>query len=158
MKLKLILFSLMLSMLSIIYAKGSYIENNDGTIKDNITNLIWQKCSMGQSYYISINDCFSIATAPDWESALSYCEGLDLAGRTNWRLPNINELNSLKDMSKSIGPAIDETYFPQTYKYDYWTSTAKGKDYVYVVSFKDGSTQKARMSYTKRVRCVSSGP
>lgn len=31
----------------------------------------------------------------DWEGAATYCENLDLDGKSNWRLPSINELRWL---------------------------------------------------------------
>ncbi len=57
--------------------------------------------------------------------ALSYAAGLSLAGFTDWRLPNINELLSIVDYSTSI-PAIDTTLFPNTgtgADVKYWSST-----------------------------------
>jgi hypothetical protein len=32
-----------------------------------------------------------------WQEALTYCEDLDLAGHTDWKLPDINELQSIVD-------------------------------------------------------------
>ncbi|MBP9886217.1 MAG: hypothetical protein KBF93_07960 [Leptospiraceae bacterium] len=44
----------------------SYVDNGDGTITDNLTGLIWQKCSNGQN---NDSSCSGTATAPDWASA-----------------------------------------------------------------------------------------
>lgn len=59
-----------------------YVVNN-GTVTDAYTGLIWEQNSSEK--------------ALTWEEALAYCENLSLAGNTDWRLPNINELNSLVD-------------------------------------------------------------
>ncbi len=55
------------------------IDNGDGTVTDASNGLIWQQSGPGSM---------------DWESALTYCENLDLSGFDNWRLPNRNELLS----------------------------------------------------------------
>jgi hypothetical protein len=36
-----------------------------------------------------------------WCAALSYCEGLTLAGSDDWRLPNVRELESLIDYGRT---------------------------------------------------------
>ena len=61
----------------------SFTDNNDGTVTDNVTGLMWQK-----------EDDDNVR---DWEAALSYCESLSLAGFSDWRLPNIKELDSITD-------------------------------------------------------------
>ncbi len=82
------------------YGKNNFVENNDGTISDLATGLMWQ----------SADD----ATARDWEESLNYAEGLELAGHNDWRLPNAKELQSIVDYSRSTqstnSPAIDPVF------------------------------------------------
>ena len=85
-----------------------YTDNGDGTITDNITQLIWQKM---------LN-----TTALTWEQALTYAEGLTLAGASDWRLPNIKELQSLNDES-ATNPSVNTTYFSALGMKNYWSST-----------------------------------
>ncbi len=85
-----------------------YTVNGDGTVTDNVTQLIWQELpnSISQT----------------WEQALLYAEGLNLAGQTDWRLPNIKELQSLSDYS-NVNPALNSTFFSALGVHNYWSST-----------------------------------
>ncbi|MCE5228217.1 DUF1566 domain-containing protein [bacterium] len=84
-------------------------DNGDGTVTDLDTNLMWQK---GES-----------PATKTWENALSYAEGLTLAGRGDWRLPNVKELQSLNDETLTE-PSIDTAFFPGAQVDEYWSSTS----------------------------------
>jgi hypothetical protein len=60
-----------------------FTDNGDGTITDNLTQLIWQKAPN--------------ISAVTWENAIAHAENLSLASATDWRLPNLKELQSLND-------------------------------------------------------------
>ncbi|GBF50457.1 hypothetical protein LPTSP4_19820 [Leptospira ryugenii] len=81
-------------------------DNGDGTVTDNRTLLVWQKCSAGQT-----NDanCTGSLSTDSWSGAHQYCKNLTLGSRS-WRLPNLNEWLSLLDMSKST--YYDTVLFP----------------------------------------------
>ncbi len=87
---------------------NDFIDNGDGTVTDNATNLMWQQATAPGTY--------------TWEGALTYCEGLSLAGYDDWRLPDRNQLQSIVDHS-TYSPAIDTTYFPDTVSSYFWSST-----------------------------------
>lgn len=90
----------------------TFVDLNDGTILDNRTGLVWQKCTKGQTWSSAFPDCSVGATiAENWNNALSTCNHLNLAGRI-WRLPNINELRSLIDFASSSAIRIDNAAFP----------------------------------------------
>ena len=94
------------------YGENNFVDNGDGTVTDLATGLMWQKSDD--------------SIARDWEDALAYSEDLELAGYTNWRLPNAKELQSIVDYSGSY-PAIDPRYFvtSNTAKDGwFWTSTS----------------------------------
>ena len=88
-------------------AACGYTDNGDGTVTDPSNSLMWQQ-----------KTTFFTKT---WEQALTYCEGLNLGGYTDWRLPTIKELRGLVDFSL-YNLAINKTYFPHMAVF-YWSST-----------------------------------
>jgi hypothetical protein len=63
---------------------------------DHATGLMWQYAEELQQR--------------TWVEALATCEGLELGGFTDWRLPSIKELQSIINYGRSY-PAIDQEYF-----------------------------------------------
>jgi Protein of unknown function (DUF1566) len=86
-----------------------FTDNGNGTITDNLTNLVWQKTPN--------------PTALTWEDALKYAENLTFATASDWRLPNIKELQSLNDES-IVKPSINKTFFPSVGVNKFWSSTS----------------------------------
>jgi len=117
-------------------------DNNDGTITDNVTGLLWQKQDDGLT--------------KNWANALTYCEGLTLAGSGAWRLPNVKELRSLADNTK-YGPSIDTANFPSTKTSYYWASTSVASNpgnFAWTVSFNSGSVDNTEnKTFQHYVRC-----
>ncbi|MCI5114223.1 MAG: DUF1566 domain-containing protein [Candidatus Electrothrix sp. AX1] len=91
------------------------IDNGDGTVTDTKTGLMWKQCLEGLS-----GDCSGIADTFTWQQALLQPGTVNanggFAGYTDWRLPNIQELNSLVE-EQCYEPAINLTYFPNTPTY-----------------------------------------
>ena len=63
--------------------------------------------------------------------------GLHLQGDAHWRLPQRDELQSIVSPNCKK-PAINENVFPGTPSIQYWTSTASGPSYAWVVFFRTG--------------------
>lgn len=135
---------------------GSYTDGTGtaaGTVTDNTTGLIWQKCSAGQS---GASCATGTAGTYTWENAISYCEGLSLGDATDWRLPNVKELKSIADMT-TLNPAINATYFPATVvSWWYWSSTtyAGGTWVAWGVGFYGGGAGGYYKTNAYYVRCV----
>ena len=111
------------------YGVNLFQNNNDGTISDLATGLMWQQTDNG--------------TGIDWEHALAYAQTQNNAnylGHNDWRLPNNKELQSIVDYTRSpyatnsanVGPAINALFNctgilndggKEDYPY-YWTSTS----------------------------------
>jgi len=117
---------------------GNFNDNSNGTVTDINTGLMWQQGEGGQKA---------------WEDAITYCEGSSLAGYTDWRLPNIKELESITDDSLH-NPAIDTSFFPNAYASYYWSSTG-GSSYTWYVVFSNGYVSYGNES--SYVRCVRAG-
>ncbi len=93
-----------------------------------------------------------------WEEAINHCNNLDFAGFDNWRTPNINELNSIRD-TDSDGLIIREA-FVNTSTDGYWSSTSQAiwSSFAWTIYFDNGYTSDDnKLSHAYRVRCVRSG-
>ncbi|BBP44528.1 hypothetical protein THMIRHAT_22740 [Thiosulfativibrio zosterae] len=78
----------------ILLAKQGYIDNQDGTITDTKTNLTWMRCSLGQTWTGS--SCSGEAKSFDeWKTAINWGKNTTYAGKSDWRLPTVEELHSL---------------------------------------------------------------
>lgn len=104
-----------------VYGVNDFVDNNDGTVTDNATELMWQQVDDGNTY--------------NWKEALALAAESELAGYTDWRLPNTKELQSIIDYEKATIPAIDENYFTCTDDDSwFWTSTTQG-DFKYTACY-----------------------
>jgi hypothetical protein len=134
---------------TVVWAKpdSAYIDNENGTVTDIETKLMWQQATAGPM---------------NFTDALSYCPGLSLAGYKDWQLPTLDELKTLVDRSGGY-PTINRTYFPNTVSYYYWSSTDTGKyqtDSAWVVNFGGYGIyfdEKDRSSYVRAVRGAQPG-
>ena len=120
---------------------SSYVDNGNGTVTDTSSSLIWQQATAPNTY--------------NWDQAISYCESLSFAGYTDWRLPTLNELNTLVD-STQTPPTINQMFFPGTVSSFYWSSTTSA-NYAGGVDFSNGGTSYKEKFYTFYVRAVRGG-
>lgn len=122
----------------------SLTDNGNGTITDNTTGLTWEKNESKLRY-----DIFS-------GEADDHCKNLTLAGHTDWRLPNANELVSII-LYDSSTPLINTDFFPNpTTGYPYLSSESNyDRTTRIAVYFSSGSVQSRFTSGV--VRCVRGG-
>jgi len=120
---------------------GNYTDNGNGTVTDNVTGLMWQQKDDN--------------TTRIWQKALDYCNGLSLADYTDWRLPNVKELESITD-DTTYKPAIDARAFPSTKASYYWSSTtvAGSTSSAWIENFSQGVVGKYGKTRSFYVRCV----
>ncbi len=156
-------------------AEGRFADNRDGTVTDACTGLMWQRKTAAPTPG-GVHD-------PDrngwmnWEQALDYCAALgevpgidqafDGAGYTDWRLPNVRELQSLIDFSRrspALPPEFEIRSDPTAPAMWYASSTPgvlddESRKYFWMVSLAYGSVDAALKTDQPYVLAVRSlGP
>lgn len=153
----------------------SYTGNSNGTVTDNVTGLMWEKLDrsssdylhqydMGWAWYDAFNHKIKLLNG-DEAGCLgngfpaACCSGTGtgscspFAGYTDWRMPNLRELQSIADYGRS-NPAVNPVFHTGctggctvltcscTFGGIHWSSTTRqgGATNAWDVSFSDGST------------------
>ncbi len=132
-----------------------FTENGDGTVTDNLTGLVWLRdANCINSWYSGFdNDVNPDDGRVTWQHALDFVAGMNNnadpasatyadcnAGFTDWRLPNIKELQPLMDFGK-YNPALPAGHpFSGVVLDYYWSSTscADAPSYTYGVNLRFG--------------------
>ena len=106
------------------YGINNFVNNNDGTITDEAAGLMWQQDDSKKGMI--------------WEEALNWVQqknSENYLGNNDWRLPNVKELQSIVDYSRSLqatnSAAIDTLFNCSTITDEggnvnypfYWSST-----------------------------------
>lgn len=99
--------------------KPRLVDNNDGTVTDKLTGLVW------------LRDANAFGEVP-WQQALETAAKLghgayglqDGSKPSDWRIPNVNEMQSLLDLDNSRGPALPPDHpFMNAAPANYWSSS-----------------------------------
>jgi hypothetical protein len=141
-----------------------YKKLKDGTIADLNTGLIWEvKCESGcglhayDTGYRWSGDG-SQETIWDWLDDINAEGGRGYAGHSDWRIPNVRELQSIVDYGQD-DPSIDAIFGPTPVD-SYWSSTTvvtPGPIDGWVVHFSIGSVYPDFKSNVHCVRAVRGG-
>ena len=77
-----------------------FVDNKDGTITDHRTGLMWTK-----------SDSFiELGEELDWYASVKYTKSLTIGGFNDWRIPTVEELKTLYDVSHKV----------KAHNYDTW--------------------------------------
>ena len=100
----------------------SYTDRGDGTVRDNVTGLMWMK-----SPDLNGDGKIDIADKLSYDRAIEQAADFEFAGYDDWRLPTIKEMYSLMDFrgvdptghrstdTSDLTPFIDRNYFDFAY-------------------------------------------
>lgn len=134
----------------------TFFDFGDGTVLHRRTQLVWMRCALGQSW--TGTDCSNEADLLDWPAALQAADQAADAGRTDWRLPNRNELASIVE-TRCHGPTINGQIFPATPVQGFWTSSpAIGlNDAAWMLDFDEGALVAQPTSSGGALRLVRAG-
>jgi len=107
-----------------------FTDHGDGTVTDTLTGLMWTKSAAHTT------------EGTTWSEAIAFCNNLDFAGFSDWHLPNIGELHSLIDFSKSKPAVPPDHPFEGIQELHYWSSTTYEGDTnsAWVIFFPNGAT------------------
>ena len=121
-------------------------DNTLEVVNDTTNNLMWQ-------------DNEDVKTVKEsWQDAIDYCEALNFAGYDDWSLPNITELLSITDKTKS-NPAMKSAFNNYSLTDGYWSSTPYANDAnaMWSVSFYSATEKTENNTANGFIRCVRIG-
>ena len=142
-----------------LYASQGYclqksLDATTDLVTDNITGLVWQR-NLPSKY----DGCTGNSGATCLhDQALSYCENLEYAGYSDWRLPSPEEFATIIDYGKEPAIDSDKLPLPKTSNKTFWTRTELVSSNLsnpkfWYVNFSNGETTDDE-DKAKYVRCV----
>jgi hypothetical protein len=135
-------------------ARPELIAKGD-VVYDSATNLSWARCSVGTKWSAEKNYCIGV------KSTLS---GHEVERKTDlgngWRIPTVNELQTLLRKPASAGGLYIDTMFSDVVdipEEHYWTSTSDGWSRIQTISFVKGSAESKPIQMRLPLRLVKTG-
>ena len=138
-----------------------FTDNGNGTVKDNLTGLIWLKdgdCMGTREWSDALTQVINLNAGTDFS-----CDSYTAGTHNDWRLPNVRELYSLIDSSQpTVAPwiALPSGHpFTGVQSYVYWSSTSYAYDtsYAWLVILNNGYVGSANKTTTYYVWPVRGG-
>ena len=103
-----------------------FTDNEDGTVTDNLTRLIWLKnanCDGAKTWANALAFANSLHDGWTGDGSGGDCGLIDNSSAGDWRLPNVKELQSLVDYGR-YNPTFPEIHpFAGVVAGRYWSST-----------------------------------
>ena len=102
----------------ITWPNPRFTDNNNGTVTDGLTGLVWMKnagCFAASNWLVALTQANQLASGQ--------CGLTDGSTTGQWRMPNVNELESLVDISRS-NPALTAGNPFTNVANSYWSSTS----------------------------------
>lgn len=126
---------------------GRFVDLGTGYVLDVVTMVRWSFCSLGQTYEQGV--CTGTPNIYEtFRDALVAAS--DIEGH---RIPNIKELGTIVERS-CVEPAINQSVFPDTPLYVYWSSTPGANGTGMIIDFTDGSEIIRDINRPKVIRLI----
>jgi uncharacterized repeat protein (TIGR01451 family) len=101
---------------------SDFKDNGNGTVTHQKTGLMWQRCSIGQTW--DGTGCVGYGSKMNYASASAQISSL--GNYNDWRLPTVSELKTIVEYTK-YNPSINNTIFSNVFSNDgywnWWTSS-----------------------------------
>ena len=135
---------------------SEFTDSGDGTVTHTRTGLMWKRCAEGQTW--AGGTCTGTAGAYNWAGALLAGRAATDATHTDWRLPNVKELESIVE-GKCYSPSINASIFPNTSASGFWSASANAhsSSSAWYVRFGYGDAYYGYKGGSVQVRLVRAG-
>lgn len=148
----------MMIFLGLFSTINASIINQNKVAKDDATDLMWQDEIYTSLEQVAYDEGKNHHKVGNLQYAKEYCENLTLDGFSDFRLPNIYELTTLIDNTKSQEPYIADGIKNISSISIYWSSTPSATylDYTWTTSFgfDGGYNAEGRNIGHYYIRCV----
>lgn len=129
----------------------------DGAITDTKSKHTWLRCPAGMSWDGST--CTGQSHTYTWNDALEVVSEFNakkVGGRSNWRLPKVEELNTIVE-KQCFKPAINLEAFPFSPESGFWTDSSLdgAQPRVWIVHFLHGQQYIANKKQDWRIRLIA---
>ncbi len=143
---------------------GFYKEGQDrafnrdvesGIVYHNASGVMWQdNIKIKKPWLSDINYDGYRHFDTSGDTAVSYCENLELGEFDDWRLPTIEELIMLTDKSKT--ELTFDDVFENIEKDGYWSSSsiANNSEKAWIVDFSTGTDDWSNKNISKNIKCI----
>lgn len=114
--------------MGVAWPSPRFTDNGNGTVTDNLTGLMWLKDA---NCIATQYPGFDTDARVTWQNALNFVAGINNgtysncgASFTDWRLPNVNELESLINAEEANNATwLNGQGFSNVQMYGYWSSS-----------------------------------
>jgi len=94
--------------------RARFVDNNDGTVTDSETNLMWIKNGRRMEFISALT----------WWDAIKKSEEIKVGGHDDWRLPTVGEWRSLIDPNRESPAMVEPNPFENIVTHmPYWSMT-----------------------------------